>query len=123
MRPAAVDINQCIPGLSQCDWMLQGTNADAIKEVTDCADTLHAHAAAKARLVLHPLVEFLRERLEELLAESVRPFGSHEYALPLVTSDIDVQVTLKPGTSVAEGMLKLWNVAHSHTDLCTGLPQ
>ena len=71
----------------------------------------------------NPLLVFLRYRLKTLEAESVRPFGSHAYGLPLATSDIDVQINLVPGTSVAQGMLKLWNVAHSYTDLCTGLPK
>ena len=123
MRPAAVDINVCLHGVGPCQWMLEGTNIDAVDVVNEYVDPLRSLAETKARRVLAPLLQFLHARLEELLAVSVKPFGSHEYGLPLSNSDIDVQIKLVPGKSVKEGMQKLWNVVHSHTDLCTGLPK
>ena len=118
-----MDIETCIPALLSSAWLLHGSNRDVLEHIPFWLQTLRSYAQAKAQFVLQPLLQFLREHSHKLLAESVRAFGSHEYGLPLATSDVDVQITLVPGRCLADGMVELWDVVHTEPDLCTCLPK
>ena len=117
MRPPRLHITPVFRGLLEegtRGWML-----DAKGVTKKIVEDLRAAAEEKEKQILEPLLEFLREHLAILFAESARSFGSYRYEQALPSSDIDAQVVLRPGVSVGLAMSRLWTLAHEHKDLCT----